>query len=298
MSSVVAESHPYPGSELPVRARTLHAARNFGLVFLCHAAILAIPFVELSIWTLLQLFVGGQLVGLTLTMTLHRYFAHHSFKTSRWFQFVLAVYACHALQGGPLWWTLNHRLHHKHADGPDDPHSPAIHGMWYGYLGWLFQDLRYADRTMIRDLTKFRELEALERVWWLPGIVTAASCYCFLGMSGLIFAFCLPVIMLFHFVCCINTIGHRFGSQRFDTGDGSRNNFVLGILSMGDGWHNNHHRAPYAARQGFAWYEVDMTYYAIRLLGVVGLVWKIRPPAEDVLVEARAGRKRVEPASI
>jgi stearoyl-CoA desaturase (delta-9 desaturase) len=274
-------------------SRTYFAASNLWAIFLCHIAVLAIPFVELNIWNLVQLLVGGHLISMTLTLTLHRFFSHRTFKTPRWFQFVLAVYSCHALQGGPLWWTHNHRLHHKHTDGPDDPHSPAVHGMWYGYLGWLLQDLRYADRTIIRDLTKYRELELLERVWWLPPLVTAGLCYYFLGMSGLIFAFCIPVIMLFHFVCCINTIGHRFGSQRFDTGDDSRNNFVLGFISMGDGWHNNHHRVPYSAKQGFAWYEVDMVYYTIRLMGLLGLASNIRMPAADVYEEL--GRSRTRP---
>jgi stearoyl-CoA desaturase (Delta-9 desaturase) len=279
-----------PGRYLPLWSRTLHAAANIGPVFLCHLAVFAIPFIDVGFWAPLQLVIGSQVVSLSLTMTLHRFFSHHSFKTSRWFQFVLAVYSCHALQGGPLWWTLNHRLHHKHADGPDDPHSPNVYGMWYGYLGWLFQDLRYADRTLIRDLTKYPELALLERVWWLPGLVTAGLCCWFMGPSGLIFAYCIPVILLFHFVCCINTIGHRFGPQRFDTGDDSRNNFVLGILSMGDGWHNNHHKAPYSARQGFVWYEMDLTYYAICLLGLAGLAWNIRQPAAEVLAEARGDR--------
>jgi stearoyl-CoA desaturase (delta-9 desaturase) len=290
-SSVIAEPRPYPGAHQPIWTRIYHAAGNLGMVFMCHLALLGIPFVETSSWTFLQLYIGSQVVSLTLTLVLHRYFAHHTFKTSRWFQFVLAVYSCHALQGGLLWWTLNHRLHHKHSDGPDDPHSPAIHGMWYGYLAWLFTDVRHADRSMIRDLTKFRELELLERVWWLPPMITAGAIYYFLGFSGLIYGYCIPVVLLFHFVCCINTIGHRYGPQRFDTGDGSRNNFFLGILSMGDGWHNNHHRAPYAARQGFAWYEFDMIYGIIRTMGAVGLVWNIRQPAEDVLAEARGERK-------
>jgi stearoyl-CoA desaturase (delta-9 desaturase) len=253
----------------------------------CHLSLFALPWIEVDIWTPLQLYVGAQLIALTLTMALHRYFAHRTFKTSRWFQFALAVYACHAMQGGPLWWAQNHRVHHSHSDEPGDPHSPVVYGMWHSYIGWIFEELRYPDRRMIHDLTSYPELRWLERVWMLPGFVTAGTCYWLMGLNGLIFAFCIPVLILFHSVCSLNSFGHRFGSQRFETGDGSRNNWVLGILTMGDGWHNNHHRAPYAARTGFAWYEVDLPYYVIWVMARLRLVWDVKPPSEEVMAQVR-----------
>ena len=257
-----------------------------------HLGLFAIPFVEFSWVSVLLVFLGTRVAGLGVTMGLHRYFSHRSFKTSRWFQFLIAVAGTSALQKGPLWWVMQHRLHHKHSDTPNDPHSPVVVGWWHGHLGWLFaRDQLRPQYNLVRDLTKYPELVWVDRLWVLPPLLLAAACYLADGWSGVVYGFCVTVVLIFHVTFAVNSFGHLFGAQRFDTGDGSRNSFVLGFLGMGDGWHNNHHRAPYSARHGFAWYEFDFTYRFIQLLAAVGLVWGVKvPPAE-----LRAGRAAAEP---
>jgi stearoyl-CoA desaturase (delta-9 desaturase) len=283
---------PAPGPRLPFWYRAARIAFSLSPLIAVHLALVAIPFVEFTVWSVVAIFVLTRIIGLGITAGFHRYFAHHSFKTSRLLQFLLAAAGCAALQKGPLWWAIHHRLHHKHSDTPDDPHSPVVDGFWHGHLGWLFtRDLMRPDERLVRDLAKYPELVWLDRLWMVPGLLLAAACYAVLGWNGLVYGFCMSVVLVFQVTFAVNSIGHLFGRQRFATGEGSRNNMVLGYLAMGDGWHNNHHRAPYSARHGFAWYELDMTYAFIRLLALVGLAWDVKqPPAE-----LRAGGTTREP---
>ncbi|HEY1188141.1 MAG TPA: acyl-CoA desaturase [Gemmata sp.] len=263
-----------------------------------HLALLAIPLVEFTVWSAVAILVVTRIIGLGITAGFHRYFSHHSFKTSRGFQFLLAAAGCAALQKGPLWWVIHHRLHHKHSDTPSDPHSPVVGGLFHGHVGWLFtQDLNAPDARIVRDLTKYPELVWLERLWLVPGALLAAACFAVLGWNGLIYGFCLSTVLGFPVTFAVNSIGHVWGARRFDTGEGSRNNLVLGYLAMGDGWHNNHHRAPYSARHGFAWYELDMTYQFIRLCALFGLVWGIKEPSPVLRAGGRAPAPALELSS-
>ena len=247
-----------------------------------HLALFAIPFVEFTWASVILLVVVSRVVGLGVTVGMHRYFSHRAFKTSRWFQFVLGVAGCMSVQNGPLWWVIQHRLHHRHSDTAADPHSPVVGGFWHGHLGWLLARERLRpDMSLVRDLTKYPELVWLNRFWMVPGLLTAALCYAIDGWSGVVIGYCLSVVVVFQVTFAVNSLGHLFGPQRFDTGEGSRNNFVLGYLAMGDGWHNNHHRAPSSARHGFAWYELDMSYKFIVLLRKLGLVWDVMQPPES-----------------
>jgi stearoyl-CoA desaturase (delta-9 desaturase) len=270
----------------PARSTPYRVARiafSLSPLITVHLALFAIPFVEFTIWSVVAIAVVSRVTGLGITAGFHRYFSHHSFKTTRWFQFLLAVAGCTALQKGPLWWVIHHRLHHKHSDTPDDPHSPVVEGFWHGHIGWLFtQDLMRPDARLVHDLTKYRELVWLDRLWMLPGLLMAAACFAVLGWNGLIYGYCLSTVLIFQVTFAVNSIGHLFGRRRFETGEGSRNNLVLGYLAMGDGWHNNHHRAPYSARHGFAWYELDMTYQFIRLLVLLRLAWDVKEPPEEL----------------
>jgi stearoyl-CoA desaturase (delta-9 desaturase) len=222
-------------------------------------------------------------LGLAITVGFHRYFSHRSFKTSRWFQFGLGFVGCAALQNGPLWWAANHREHHTHADRAADPHSPVVRGFWHGHVGWMMTRDNRSDYGRAKDLTIYPELRWLDRFWVWPAILTAAVFYAFMGWTGVIWAYCLGVVQVYQITCAVNSIGHLFGPRRFNTGDGSRNNFVLGYLAMGDGWHNNHHRAPSSARHGFAWYEWDLAYGFILLLSGLGLVWDVKRPPKSVM---------------
>jgi len=255
-----------------------------GPLCLVHLALFAIPFVSFSWWAVAAIPLVGFFVGFGVTIGFHRFFAHHAFKTSRPFQFLLAFAGSAALQKGLLWWVIHHRLHHRHSDEPDDPHSPVRDGFWHAHAGWLLsRELLDPDRAVVKDLMKYPELVWLDRLWMLPGLVLAAICCAALGWSGLIYSFCFTVAAAFQITFAVNSVGHLFGSQRFDTGDGSRNNWLVGLLALGEGWHNNHHRAPSSARHGFAWYELDLSYLCIRALAMLGLIWDVKQPPASLL---------------
>ena len=263
--------------------RMLRIIFALGPLIAVHLALVAIPWLEWSWWYLLWIAAIAGIAGLGVTMGLHRYCSHRSFKTSRWFQFLLAAMGCTALQKGPLWWSVHHRLHHTHSDEPGDPHSPVQDGFLYSHCGWLFaKDLLSPDESVVHDLRKYPELIWLDRLWMVPGMLLAGACFALGGWEGLVFGYCVSIVFIFQGTFAVNSIGHLFGPQRFDTGEGSRNNPVLGILAMGDGWHNNHHRAPSSARHGFAWYEFDFTFTVIRILERVGLVWDLKLPPEEL----------------
>lgn len=283
---------PISPAPWPLWFRATRVALALCPLIAVHIALVGLFYVEFTVWSVVAFLVGTRIVGLGITVGFHRYFSHRAFKTSRPFQFLLAVAGCAALQKGPLWWVIHHRLHHRHSDTPNDPHSPVVDGFLYGHCGWLFtQDLSTPDMRVVHDLTKYPELVWLDRLWMIPGVLLAALAYAVLGMNGLIYGYCLSVVLTFQVTFAVNSVGHLFGRQRFDTGEGSRNNFVLGYLAMGDGWHNNHHRAPYSARHGFAWYEFDLSYRFIRLLARLGLVWAVKVPPAELL----AGRPAPEP---
>lgn len=272
----------------PAWYRVLRIVISLGPLISVHLALVSLWFVPVT-WTgLILLFIMTRVSGLGITVGFHRYLSHHAFKTSRWFQFVMAVAGCTALQKGPLWWVIHHRQHHKHSDAEGDVHSPVRDGFWYGHCGWLFaRDLMTPDTKDIPDLLRYPELVWLDRLWMLPAVAVAGLCYAIGGWSGLVWGYVLSTVLIFQVTFAVNSVGHLWGRQRFATGEGSRNNWLLGYLAMGDGWHNNHHRAPTSARHGFAWYELDLSYGAIRLLKRVGIVWAVRQPSARVFEEVR-----------
>jgi stearoyl-CoA desaturase (delta-9 desaturase) len=213
----------------------------------------------------------------------HRYFSHKTFKTSRAFQFVLAVIGVAAVQKGPLWWAAGHRRHHRYSDQEGDMHSPR-EGFWHAHQGWIFDgrwDATEVDR--IRDFSKFPELAFLNRWHIVVPLGLVAACFALGGLGGFVWGFCISTVLLWHSTYTINSLAHRWGSQRYETGDDSRNNLFLALLTLGEGWHNNHHHYMASARQGFFWWEIDVTYYVLRGLEVIGLVWDLREPPADVI---------------
>jgi stearoyl-CoA desaturase (Delta-9 desaturase) len=264
--------------------RATRVALSLSPLISVHLLLVALFFVQPTWLSLIVFFLMTRISGLGVTIGFHRYLSHHAFKTSRLFQFLLAAAGCTALQKGPLWWVIHHREHHMHSDVEGDVHSPVVDGFWYGHCGWLFtNDLMKPDTKNIPDLLRYPELIWLDRLWLIPGLIAAAICYAIDGWSGFFYGYCLSTVLVFQVTFAVNSVGHLWGPQRFETGEGSRNNWLLGFLAMGDGWHNNHHRAPTSARHGFEWYEFDMSYLMIRLFRVMGIVWAVRQPPDHVL---------------
>jgi stearoyl-CoA desaturase (Delta-9 desaturase) len=231
-----------------------------------------------------------------VTAGYHRYFSHRTYRTSRTGQFVMAWLCQSTLQKSVLWWAAKHRHHHKHADTENDVHSPRHRGFWYSHLGWVFS--RRNDETpheAVPDLARYPELVWLDRYQKVPAFTLALLCWLIAGWQGLVVGFFWSTVLLYHATFAINSLAHVVGTQRYVTGDDSRNNWWLAVITLGEGWHNNHHFYMTSTRQGFRWWEVDPTYYLLKVLSWTGVVWDLRdPPPEVVRNERRLGRGVVE----
>jgi len=243
-------------------------------------AVFLVPFHwSYVVWAVALYYVRMWLV----TTGYHRYFSHRSFKTSRALQFVLAFLAETSAQKGVLWWAANHRHHHRDSDQPTDLHSPLQQGFWWSHVGWILSD-KYAEtrQESIRDFGRFPELQFLNRFYLLPPVVLAVVLFLIGGFPLLVWGFFVSTVLLWHGTFTINSLSHVFGSQRYRTTDTSRNNFLLALVTCGEGWHNNHHYHQNTANQGWFWWEVDVSYYLLRVLSLLGLVWDLRTPTESV----------------
>jgi len=223
----------------------------------------------------------------------HRYFSHRAYETSRLFQFVLAFLSQTTAQKSVLWWAAKHRQHHLHSDTPQDPHSPVQRGFLYSHFGWIFDRHHgQADLAKVADLAAYPELMWLHRYEQAPALLLAAACFAAAGFQGLVVGFFWSTVAVYHATFCINSLAHVVGRRRYVTGDYSRNNWFLAIFTMGEGWHNNHHAFQSSVRQGFRWWEYDLTFYLLKLLSLAGLVWNLKsPPIEVVENRRRLGTK-------
>ena len=270
-----------------------------------------IPFIALHLAALLVFVVGWSPVALIIAVALyalrmfaitgfyHRYFSHKAFRTSRIIQFIFAAIGASAAQRGPLWWAAHHRMHHVNSDTPNDEHSPRRHGFIWSHMGWFLSRRNFATRlNKVPDFARFPELRFLDRYDILMPALLAASLYGLgellslhwpqLGTSGvqlLVWGFVISTLVLYHVTFTINSLAHRIGHRRYETRDDSRNNLLLALLTFGEGWHNNHHFYPGSARQGFAWWEIDITYYLLRAMQAVGLIHDLRPVPLRVLAQ-------------
>ena len=219
-----------------------------------------------------------------ITAGYHRYFSHRTFRTSRAFQFVLALLGTLSFQKGVLWWAAHHRDHHKYSDTPKDVHSFRDEGFWHSHVGWILtRDTEETKWKNIQDLTRYPELKWLNKWHLVPGVALGHVLFFAGGWHALLWGLFVSTTMLWHGTFTINSLSHWWGVRRYATADGSKNNFFLALLTMGEGWHNNHHYYPRAANQGFRWYQVDLTFYVLKLLSVFGLVWDIHTPPQKVL---------------
>jgi stearoyl-CoA desaturase (delta-9 desaturase) len=223
-----------------------------------------------------------------VTAGYHRYFSHRSFKTSRAFAIFLAFLAESSAQRGVIWWARQHRHHHRFSDRDEDLHSPK-RGFWWAHLGWIFAEDRWSTADIVRDLERDPALAWLDRHWLVPPVVVGALCLLLGGPQALFGGFLLSTMLLWHGTYTINSLSHVWGSRRFETEDTSRNNAVLALITLGEGWHNNHHHCMRSCRQGLAWYELDITYAVLKVLSWVGLVCDLRAPPPEVL--RAAGRR-------
>ena len=252
-----------------------------------------IPFVLMHVACLGAIFTGVSWFAIILCVALyairmfgltagyHRYFSHRSYKTSRFFQFLLALLGTTALQKGPLWWAAHHRRHHKYTDQDGDVHSPRQNGFWWSHVGWVISD--YYDPTdwdAIKDFARYPELRWLNKYHLIPGIGLAVACFLVDGWLGLVWGFFVSTVILYHGTFSINSLAHMWGTRRYETTDDSRNNLWLALLTGGEGWHNNHHHYMATVKQGFYWWEVDFSYYTLRLLAWLRLVWDLRYPPQ------------------
>ena len=271
----------------------------------------AIPFVLVHLACFGAIWTGVSWTALSLAVALywlrifsigagyHRYFSHRAYDTSRAFQFVLAALSQSTAQKSVLWWAAKHRQHHLHSDTPEDPHSPRQRGFLYSHLGWIFSKRNdQTDLTKVADLAKYPELMWLHRHELTPAVALAVLCFLVAGMQGLIVGFFWSTVAVYHATFCINSLAHVKGRRRYVTGDDSRNNWLLAIFTMGEGWHNNHHAFQSSVRQGFRWWEYDPTFYFLKSLEAVRVVWKLKsPPLEVVENRHRLGSKVIRKAA-
>ncbi|MGH8274362.1 MAG: acyl-CoA desaturase, partial [Gammaproteobacteria bacterium] len=253
--------------------------------------------VALGLYLARMFFIGG---------FYHRYFSHKAFKASRGVQFGMAVAGCTAGQRGPLWWAGHHRYHHAHTERPEDPHSPRQRGLFVSHMGWFMKAENWpTPARYVRDWARFPELRWIDRYDFLPFFALAAFAWGTgallarfapqlhtTGAQVLVVGFFWSTIALYHGTYTINSLAHLWGRRSYATRDDSRNNGLLALLTLGEGWHNNHHFYPGAARQGFRWWELDITYWGLRLCASVGLIRHLRPVPARVFAAAEHARDR------
>lgn len=276
-----------------------------GVFWLIHIGCIAAIWTGVS-WTAVAVCAALYLIRMfAITGVYHRYFSHRTYKTSRAFQFLLAFLGTTSAQKGPIWWASHHRHHHKHSDTEEDIHPPILYGLWWAHVGWVMSTQFVGTRNeLVKDLLQFPELRWLDRNHLFGPIVLIGLLLCtgwaletyypalnVTPMQLFIWGFCISTTLLYHGTFFINSLAHVLGRQRFETTDTSRNSFILSLVTLGEGWHNNHHRFPGSERQGFYWWEIDISHYVLRFLEMLRLVWDLRVPPERIYQEAEENKR-------
>ena len=245
---------------------------------LLHASVGAAYFFPPTPRLLLWLAVTYAVRMFGVTAGYHRYFSHRSYRLGRMGQFLMAFLAQTSAQKGVLWWAAQHREHHRHSDREQDIHSPWQRGFWWSHVGWVLSNEHDSyDDKKIADMARFPELRWLDRYHWLPTVVFAACVLWLGGTSAFVWGYVVSTVVLYHGTFAINSLAHLFGSRRFNTPDHSRNNWLLALITLGEGWHNNHHFSMSSCRQGIRWWEIDVTYFVLKFLAVIGIARDLRP---------------------
>lgn len=298
-----------PGSHISLKLRLINLAAVIvpfaGLI----AAIILLWGVALNWTVLLVFFVMYLATGLGVTVGYHRYFTHKSFKTPRPVQFVLGVLGSMAVEGPVLEWVATHRQHHQHSDHDHDPHSPHGHGesvmgvlrgIWHAHVGWMFLPSSKDHRHYVMDLRRDKLVRFVSRTfpyWVLLGLLIPAGLgFAFTGtwtgaLLGFIWGGLVRIFLIHHVTWSVNSICHIWGAKPFRTKDESRDNVIVGVLALGEGWHNGHHAFPTSARHGLSWWKLDVSYLVIRAMGLVGLASDIRVPNAERLETKQRPRR-------
>jgi stearoyl-CoA desaturase (delta-9 desaturase) len=253
---------------------------SFGAVipfFLLHLAVFGVFFQPFQ-WKVIGLLIATYAVRMfAVTAGYHRYFSHRSYKMNRVCQFLMAVLAQTSAQKGVLWWAAHHRDHHRNSDNEGDVHSPWQSGFWWSHVGWVISNnYDNYDPRLIQDFGKFPELRWLDRYHWVPTTIFAVLIFFVGGWGAFFWGYVVSTVLLFHCTFSINSLAHIWGTRRFDTADQSRNNFLLALITFGEGWHNNHHKFMHSCRQGMRWWEIDFTYYVLKIMSWIGLARELR----------------------
>jgi stearoyl-CoA desaturase (delta-9 desaturase) len=207
----------------------------------------------------------------------HRYFSHRTFKTSRVGQAILAFGAQTAVQNGVIWWAAHHRRHHRHSDQAGDVHSAKRDGFWFAHIGWCTsKESDTYDPATVKDLTRFPELRWLDRWNRVPGLIGLGVLFLVGGWTAFVWGGLVSTVLLWHGTFTINSLAHLIGRRRYDTDDDSRNHWLLALITLGEGWHNNHHHYMSSANQGFRWWQIDLAFYGLVVLEKLGLIWDLR----------------------
>ena len=277
---------------------------------LLHIACLAVFWVGVSKFAVCFMLFFYVIRMFAITAFFHRYLSHKTFQTSRFVQFIFILIGTMSAQRGPLWWAAHHRYHHRFTDTENDPHS-STHGFWYSHVGWFLNDQNFKIRKeVVKDWLKYPELIWLDRFSLPIVLLTAAAIYALgewlafaypdfqtTGPQLLVWGFVISTVCLIHATLCINSLAHLYGSRDFDTQDQSRNNLLLSIMTLGEGWHNNHHFYAGSTRQGFYWWQIDVTYYLLKILSWFGLVWGLKPVPKRIYAASRRNLSEISISS-
>ncbi len=259
-----------------------------------HFACLGALFTGVSASALWVAFTMYVVRAFGVTAGFHRLLAHGGYQVGRGMRFLLTLLGSLAIQGGPLWWVSHHRNHHRYTETDRDIHSPVQRGFWYSHMGWMWDPACFeGSATNVKELHKYPEIKALQRHypalilgqavgmyllgWWL------GSAYPQTGTSGpqmLVWGFFISTVALWHATFMVNSVCHIWGSRPHDAGDDSTNNWIVATLTLGEGWHNNHHKYAYSARHGLRWWQLDVTWLTLRALSAIGLVRGLRLPRQ------------------
>jgi stearoyl-CoA desaturase (delta-9 desaturase) len=278
-----------------------------------------VPFIMIHVGCLFAILTGVSWVafitalllywvrGISISAFYHRYFSHRTFKTGRISQFIFALFGASAMQKGPLWWAAYHRNHHRYADQIEDVHSPVVHGFMWSHMGWFLSKKYFSyDSTRVTDLARFPEIKLLDRFYFFVPLTLALTLFSVGvilqhaapslhtdGWQMLIWGFFISTTVLFHTTASVNSLAHKFGKRRYNTKDHSRNNWLLGWIAFGEGWHNNHHHYPSSVRLGFRWWEFDVTFYVLKALEKMGVIWDLRFPSAEIKNATDMGQLKI-----